>query len=325
MARALSPHYAQLQKAAEWYALLCADDATDQDCARWRTWLDQNDEHKKAWQTVEAVSHRFEGLREERDASTAALKSVRKLRGSRRQALGILGIALGAGVLTAMPWRHASLFDSVLAWRSDYHTDIGEVREFELEDGTHVWLNTASALNVDYRKDTRHLQLLAGEAIFTTGKDARPFIVESMHGRMRALGTKFSVRQTSSATQLAVYEHAVEMQTTGSATKKIIHAGQRVTFDQHRIHNTEPASPAQAAWSKGLLIAEDMPLRELITELGRYRRGHLGISPEIANLRIIGTYPIKDTDQALAMLEHALPVRIQRTMPWWVTVEAIPK
>lgn len=49
------------------------------------------------------------------------------------------------------------------------------------------------------------------------------------------------------------------------------------------------------------------------------------MNPLIASLRVMGTYPLNDTDQVLAMLESALPVRVSRRFDWWVTLEPAEK
>ena len=67
-------------------------------------------------------------------------------------------------------------------------------------------------------------------------------------------------------------------------------------------------------------MANDMRLGDFIGELASYRQGHLGIDPQVANLRVMGTYPLQDTDQVLAMLEQVLPVRVERRFAWWVNV-----
>lgn len=68
-----------------------------------------------------------------------------------------------------------------------------------------------------------------------------------------------------------------------------------------------------------------MPLGDFIAELADHRRGHLAVNPLIASLRVMGTYPLNDTDQVLAMLESALPVRVSRRFDWWVTLEPAEK
>jgi len=83
----------------------------------------------------------------------------------------------------------------------------------------------------------------------------------------------------------------------------------------------QPAQRARRAWASGLIVADDISLRELAGELSRYQRGHLGVDPAIANLKVMGTYPADDPGHALAMLENALPIRVNHLLPWWVTLE----
>ena len=74
------------------------------------------------------------------------------------------------------------------------------------------------------------------------------------------------------------------------------------------------------AWTRGMLVVDNTRLEDLVHELGRYRRGHLGVAPEIADLRITGSFPLHDTDLALSALLPTLPVQIEQHTPWWVTV-----
>ena len=68
------------------------------------------------------------------------------------------------------------------------------------------------------------------------------------------------------------------------------------------------------------MLADNLPLGQLIEEFSRYRPGHLGCDPAIAGLPVMGSFPLKDTDQALHLLEAALPVRVEKAMAWWVNV-----
>ncbi|MNN45931.1 fec operon regulator FecR [compost metagenome] len=171
------------------------------------------------------------------------------------------------------------------------------------------------------RADLRRLLLLQGEVLIETARDGRPFIVESTQGRMRALGTRFSVTQQDGATRLAVFEGAVEIRTADGTSRQVIEAGNQVRFDSAVIGAPQPADPARQSWRKGILAANDMPLSAFVEELSRYRHGHLGVDPAVADLRVMGSFPLHDSDRALAMLQSALPVRIQRTLPWWISIE----
>ena len=70
-----------------------------------------------------------------------------------------------------------------------------------------------------------------------------------------------------------------------------------------------------------MLLADDMRLGDFVVELSRYRRGYLGCAPQVADLRLVGAFPLADTGRVLRALAETLPVRIHRPLPWWVSIE----
>jgi len=320
--------FESLKQAAHWYAVLRADDVTQDDHAAWHIWLDQHPEHRIAWQHVEAVSRRFQPLQteEEQHAAVAALKAARKPNLSRRKVLNGAAAIAGISLFSWATWRHTPLSDLVMAWAADHHTGVGDIREIVLADGSRLWLNTDSTVNVDYHPALRRLQLITGEILIQTASDSqlskRPFVIDTEHGRLQALGTRFTVRLNQGETYLAVFEGAVKIRTESTRTSEVITAGWQTRFTQDGITESQPAERARQAWAQGILLADNMRLQDLVAELSRYRSGHLGVAPEIANLRVMGTYPINDPDRTLAMLEEILPVRVRHILPWWVTIEA---
>lgn len=318
---AVGPDYGSLEAAAGWYATLRGEDATLADRQAWQAWLRESDEHARAWAMVEAVSRRFDPLRASgHEAAAAGIKAARGGGARRRQMLAGL---VGCGVAGWMAWRKGALPELVMAWSADFRTSTGEQREVTLADGTQVWLNTDSALSVDYQAGKRLLRLIAGEILVRTARDARgrPFYVETRFGRMQALGTRFSVHHDASRTRLDVFESAVEIRSPVGAVQRV-EAGQRAEFNADGISAVTLADRAREAWCRGIVVADNIPLRQLIAEIARYRRGYIGVAPEVAELSVMGVYPAIDTERALAMLESALPVRMKRTLPWWVTIEA---
>ena len=81
-------------------------------------------------------------------------------------------------------------------------------------------------------------------------------------------------------------------------------------------------NPGADAWTRGMLVVDNARLEDLVAELARYRPGHLGVAPEVANLRITGSFPLHNTDLALTALLPTLPVQIEKHTAWWVTVGA---
>jgi len=320
-----TPPHAAMEAAAEWYALLRSGEASETDRANWQAWLMASPDHRGAWGYVESVARNFAPIQTtpepQRTANNLWAANLRVLQ--RRRALAGIAAFAGTGLLAWAGWRHTPVTHFVVAHLADHRTGTGETRDITLLDGTRVWLNAETAFNADYQARLRRLQIVAGEILVATAADTiRPFVVDTTHGRLRALGTRFTVRLADDGnTFLAVYEGAVEIRNTAGEIT-IIPAGQQTRFSADAIAPQADADIAREAWSRGVLLARDITLGEVVAELRHYRKGHLGLAPEIAELRVFGSFPLKNTDEALAMLENILPIRIQRTLPWWVSIEA---
>ena len=313
-----------LEAAADWCARLRDGQADERVRQDWRLWLQQHSDHQAAWDFVTSVGQRFALLQDDGqgDVASSVLKDRRKRRSTRRQLLaGLAGLA-GSGLLGWAAYRFTPLSAMVTVWRADAHTAIGEIRELALADGVRLWLSTASAINHAAGRGSHRIELLQGEILVATrGKALRPLQVATEHGQMRPLGTQFAVRRQADATLLAVFEGAVELQTAGSAGRARIEAGEQATFTATDVSAIEAADPARKAWTRGVLLAKDITLGALVSELARYQIGHLGVAPEVADFRVLGSFPLRDPDKALAMLAEILPIRIHRPLPWWTTIE----
>ncbi|CAM3604091.1 Iron dicitrate transport regulator FecR [Bordetella sputigena] len=322
--RSVQADYESLKVAAEWYAVLQDAEHGPGQHAAWQRWLDARPEHRRAWAHVEAVSRRFALLRNdgEREAAEQAVRVASRRAPSRRQAVGRVLALGGVGLLGWLAWRLTPLPAVVAAWHSDYATGVGEQREIILADDTRVRLNTRSAIDVHFKEDRRLIALVRGEILVETGKDARqrPFFVDTRYGRLQALGTRFTVRQADDDVLLAVYDGQVRIENLAGRVA-LVRAGEQRRYTADGISMAAPADPARDAWSRGVILAEDLPLADLIAELGRYHPGYTGVDPRVAGLRVVGRYPAHDMDRTLAMLERELPIRVQRTLPWWVTLE----
>lgn len=322
--RSVQADYESLKVAAEWYAVLQDAETGPGQHAAWQRWLDARPEHRRAWAHVEAVSRRFALLRNdgEREAAEKAVQVASRRAPSRRQAAGRVLALGGVGLLGWLAWRLTPLPAVVTAWRSDYATGVGEQREIILADDTRVRLNTRSAIDVHFRQDRRLITLVRGEILVETGNDARqrPFFVDTRYGRLQALGTRFTVRQADDDVLLAVYDGQVRIENLAGRVA-LVRAGEQTRYTADGISMAVPADPAREAWSRGVILAENLSLADLIAELGRYHPGYTGVDPRVAGLRVVGRYPANDMDRTLAMLERELPIRVQRTLPWWVTLE----
>lgn len=317
------PSHAVLEQAAYWYATLRDGQASAQQYARWQAWLGADLLHEQAWRYVEGISQDFEPLLGRADTRLAAdaLEIAAGRMHSRRRLLSGMAVITTGSLCGWLGWREALLPSSLMALGADYRTATGEQREMTLADGSRTWLNTASAIDLAFSAHARVVTLLRGEVFIATAKGARPFYVETEHGRLQALGTRFNVRRDGERTWLAVYEGAVEIRTASGETR-VVDAGQQAPFSAERIGDSLAADAAREAWTQGTLLADNISLREVVQELRRYRHGHLGVADEVAELRVYGNFPIQDSERVLRMLASALPIHIEQPMPWWASIEA---
>lgn len=326
-----------LREAAEWFAERQSGALSEARHEAWRAWREASDAHRWAWERIESVGRRFDGLRDEGEGRLAveAIGQARRQRRGRRRLLGGLAGLMTMALLAGALWQGVPAGKLVQHWRADHRTAMGEVRRIVLEDGTQVWLNTASALNVAFDDGQRRLELVAGEALIVTGRDAaRELHVDTRSGRLTPVGTRFGVREEDEGELLTVFEGAVEVRPGGEpggesgggpggepgGEPRVIVAGQRVAYRADGVSAPEEADIAREAWIDGVLLADGMPLAALIDELGRYHRGRLEVAPEVAELTLLGAFPLHDLPRALGMLETTLPVKVRRVVPGWIRI-----
>ena len=279
-------------------------------------WHAAHEEHARAWRQLGMLDQRFSVANG--PARTALLQSresirrrVRKLGNGVASVIAVIGLALFAGE-RYLPLDY---------WLADQRTATGEQRTLRLADGTLLNLNTHSAVDIRFDEKQRRIILQEGEILVETGHgDARPFIVETREGSMRALGTLFLVKREEEGTRLSVLKSAVAAHPESSAEEQILQEGQQVLMRSNGLGPIVAVNAGADAWTRGMLVVDNARLKDLVHELGRYRPGHLGVAPEIADLRITGSFPLHDTDKALSALLPTLPVQIEQHTPWWVTV-----
>lgn len=309
-------HPSILAEAAEWFAILGSGQVSKTEIEQWQAWLNAHPDHQAAWSRVEFFTHKLQNLPSQ--AASAALNQPDLYRRRTLKALAIFG-AIGL-----FGWQ-ISQSRYLQAWTADYQTAVGATQTITLTDGSKVILDTDSAFNVEYTPELRKLQLVSGAIYIETAPDNaglhRPFVVDSQEGRIRALGTRFSVRQLPGNSQVSVFADAVEIQPSKpEASKLTLHAGQTTRFNTEQTEAVTAMRTDRPAWTQGFLLADNMPLSEFLLQLNRYRHGYITCDPRIADLRIVGAFPLNDTERVLAMLEETLPVKISNPLPLWVKV-----
>ncbi|CAI8763537.1 FecR domain-containing protein [Pseudomonas donghuensis] len=298
---------------------LCLDSGTGNadERAEFARWHAANEEHARAWMQLGMLDQRFSA------AAGPARQALLQSRAGLRQRVRKLGGGLASLMLVVGLLSWVNAHQSLGYWLADQRTGTGEQRTLRLTDGTLISLNTHSAVDIRFDEKQRLIVLHEGEISIETGhKDDRPFVVSTEDGRMRALGTRFLVKLEGQGTRLSVLQSAVAARPQDSGDEQILKEGQQVLMSHDRLGRIDSLAAGADAWTRGMLVVDNVRLADLIDELGRYRSGHLGVAADVADLRITGSFPLNNTDLALTSLLPTLPVQIEQRTPWWVTVVA---
>ncbi|MFL9877054.1 FecR domain-containing protein [Herbaspirillum rhizosphaerae] len=312
--------------AIDWMVKLQSGVATEQEHEACRRWRAEETRHEQAWQRLQSLSDRVSTLPRALAHGSIGAGDTRQ-RHNRRFALKTLCVAMGVGLVVAsgsdvVPWR---------ALMAEYATEAGEHRRVVLADGTAVELNTATAIDTTFDEQRRIVRLHRGEVLVTTAKENdrayRPFVVHTRLGQARALGTRFQVRDSEVGMRIAVFEGAVEFQPAGVSSGNNglrairIDAGHQGLFNRHGlVGDLSPANEDAVAWTDGFIVADRMPLGELVAELDRNMPGKLRCDPAIANLPISGVFPLDQPAHILAAVRRTLPVQIDTFTSYWITL-----
>jgi len=294
------------EAAQDWFLTLADETATAADHARFAAWRDADPRHRAAYEELCALWADIGALR---DATAPPPPSLRS-RGDRsamrppparatqpvpagfgrRHAFGA-GIAacLALLLLVATPELTTRL-------QADHLTGVGEQARVALPDGSVAWLNTDTAIDVDYDGDDRRIELLRGEAQFEVVPDpARPFAVHAHRGRSTALGTIFAVRRHDpQETTVTVTEGRVEVvspvglgsdTSTGPTARAVLTADERVAYREGAAPGPVQRAPAKAlAWREGAIAIEGLPFAEALAEIDRYRPGRIVLLADTTRL-----------------------------------------
>lgn len=307
--------------AVDWLIRFESNTVTEAEQRAFELWKAADPAHELAWKRVAGLLNdsfavvRDAGLRApgQMQAAQRTLLSTRR-RKLLRGALVFAGVSGGTALLAERQFAIGQLM-------ADLQTGTGQRQTYALADGSSVQLNARSAVDVDLNQHTRQLRLRAGELIASVAPDSnRPFIVQTTHGMVRALGTRFLVQQRDTLSRVVALEHNVDLRTSDGQQLRL-REGEGAVFDAASVNRISGDASALAAWSDGMLAVENASLAEIITALKPYYSGYIRISPQAAALRTFGVFPLDNPAHILRTLVHALPLQMQQYGNWLITID----
>lgn len=292
------------EQAAAW--LIELEDGGDRERAAFGAWLEESPLHvemflrassvdritelmapedvralaQRQWDETDSVVHLLRSIA----SAPVAQSSTTPVTAATSRKLRFAGIAAGLLALAVGGTWYETLGPG--AW-DVYETQIGEQRTVSLADGSVIYVNADSRVEVHYSHAVRDIRLRDGEALFKVEHDTlRPFQVHVADSVVQAVGTQFNIYRRADETKVAVVEGVVQISHRGAATQesaatdpKRLSAGQGLSLSKNgAMEPTTAVNVAQVtAWRQRRLVFEWRTLEDIVAEFNRYNR-----APQIA-------------------------------------------
>lgn len=328
-----APTEQQIEAAILWQLLLNDASLSPARQAEFDAWLRQDPCHQIAWQRIhdihasastplaQAILQEVAALHQQ-NVFTSAKQFVSTHATKHKGLLTLLCVmGLSYGYLNQQQWP---------AWAlADYRSTTLEVKTLVLADGSKLTLAGNTAVDVRFSHGQRTIILRKGTVFADVAKDPnRPFIISSQQGSATALGTEFSVQQTSkqrvTVTVVSSTVKACASSTMPEADEQCqnVMANQAITMTPQGLSSVSPIDAlADTAWRDQLLMADNMRLSDLLTRLAEHNKGLIYFNEQtFSQHRISGVFPLNNADEAFAAIQKVYPLTVKRYTPYLTTL-----
>lgn len=329
------------QEASRWLALLRSEVADAEVEARFDEWLRASPEHAAAYESLDSLWSELDEVPafEQIDVDAAIARvnesertvTTRPRDFARRPAYVPAALAAGLAVAVLGAAFYFASLSGVDTRMPAYATEIAEIREITLEDGSVVTLGARSKIETAFTPGSREVVLTAGEAFFSIAKDPeRPFFVKTDEAVIRVVGTEFDVKRGINTVRVSVLEGIVEVMraddlgaditpaAVDAAPKQVLAAGEMVvaTVAVPTLTKTSVEPDVPGAWRSGRLIYENARLAEVIADANRYYEPPILIaSNDLGDIRVTTAFGTGQINEMLSALEYTQPVVVDRSQP----------
>jgi transmembrane sensor len=315
-------------EAAAWVARLDGREPAAAERATFDDWIARDPAHAAAyaealrtWRDLAAMrgSEQYRALL---GTPTLRERMVSALRGPRWAAL-----AVGLAAIVAFVWLGFSLDVLPFLHRpTQVATQLAEVREMTLPDGTRIVLGAQSQIDFLVTGKTRHATVISGDAFFAVAHDAtRPFVVETGDYTVRVLGTQFEIRRRPDTVRVAVSEGRVAVKRVDMEDASVLMSGAAWTAGSGGVEVRPVDAMDVGAWRSGRLVYDNAALRDIVADANRYTRSHIVVvDPQLETLRLTTSFRTSQVDGMVETLQAALPLAAERRANGDILLRARP-
>ena len=316
------------EEAAAWVAQLDGRAAAADERARFDDWIGRSPTHAAAYEEALRTWRDLAAMREsEQYRALLGKPTLRERMVSGLRAPRWVAVAVGTATVVAIAWLAISLDALPFMHRpTQVATQVAEVRETTLPDGTRVVLGAESRLNFEVTPRMRRAAVVGGDAYFEVAHDAaRPFTVSIDDVQVRVVGTQFEIRRRSGEVSVAVAEGTVDVSRTNAAEAAVrLHRGEALTTGNNAPLSVRAVEPADiAAWRSGRLVYDNAELRDIVADANRYARSRIVVAdPQLESLRVTTSFRTTQIAGMIETLQAALPLIAERQVDGDIVLRA---
>ena len=304
-------------EAAAWVARLDARTLAADERAQFEDWIDSSPAHAVAYEEALHTWRDLAAMRgSEEFQSLLGTPTLRERMVSALHAPRWVAVAAGSAALGVVVWLALSLDASSFLHRpTQVMTQVAEVRETTLPDGTRVVLGAESQLSFDVSAKARRATVIGGDAYFAVTRDLeRPFTVSIDDVKVRVVGTQFEIRRRSGEVSVAVAEGSVEVSQSSAAGATVrLHRGEALTARSGLRMIRAVETDDIASWRSGRLVYDNVELHDVVADANRYTRSHIVIADQqLTTLRVTTSFRTSQVDEMVETLQAALPLVVER-------------
>jgi transmembrane sensor len=309
-------------EARRWIVLLRSGEVSQADINALMSWRARSQAHRRAlaeagaqWAELKLMAKKIAQRQLSPVAFSSAASNAHGV--TRRIWLGgaIAASIGGAGYLLVRP--PLGLWPSLSEFSADYRTAVGERRELALAESVSVEMNTRTSVDAT-AVSKRQIELISGEIAVTADAGSvsspEPFVVVAGRGRTSAVRAMFDLRHERDSVSVVCLNG--ELRVECGQRSATLQARQQVAYNARGLGNVAASDTRVVeSWRRGLLVFDNQPLSQVVSEINRYRRGRiLLMNDEIGRLPLDATFRLDRVDEVVPKIVRLFGLKA-RSLP----------
>ena len=284
-------------------------------------WLESNQEHQKAYNRMKLVHQMAKSISKENAQilSEQAHKEARKIRFLEKTRY----FSSAAAILLIVCFSAFKIYDNNFAvqYSKTFQTDKTNLANQQLPDGSSIFIDAKTNLNIEFYKGKREVTLNDGRVMFEVAKDEnRVFIIKSGDINIEVVGTKFEVIHKKDITTINVEEGIVKTYFSSyffdKQNEKLLTKENSITYSnfQGNINNQEKINPEKIAlWRDNLISLNKVSLKDAFDEFSKYNDISTSFSSkEVENYLITAEFSSTQLEIFLKTISKIYPLKIDK-------------